>query len=133
MGNLGEIEFLKMRLTAAILLSISLLLSPAAELLKIPALISHFQKHRIESGITIIDFLAEHYDTTHNDSDFPDDKKLPFMSDAAINITAIIPIAFTPVHFQEYVIRSDRNHYSFLPLINGTGIFRPPRDMQYLS
>ena len=82
----GGIVFAKplsrMRITLAItLIAIHLLgNTEAAQLLKLPTLISHYFQHRqLDPSVTFIDFLAMHYvgdDGTSADDDI--DKQLPY-------------------------------------------------------
>lgn len=51
------------------------------EILKIPVLVEHFQKHKAEnSEMSVLDFLKLHYLATDFDDDAAEDKELPFMS-----------------------------------------------------
>ena len=52
--------------------------TPVGQLLKIPGLIEHLIKHQKQEGVSLIDFLEDHYITDHNDADLPEDEKLPF-------------------------------------------------------
>ncbi|HET9744643.1 MAG TPA: hypothetical protein VFP97_02955, partial [Chitinophagaceae bacterium] len=52
--------------------------TPIGQLFKLPLLIEHFIKHQKRNGVSLIDFLEEHYSSGHNDADLPEDEQLPF-------------------------------------------------------
>lgn len=69
-----------LRRWAAILL-LFLFSSAATELgqfLKLPFLVQHFYQHRQAEGLSLAEFLAEHYNSHHSDEDLQDDMQLPF-------------------------------------------------------
>lgn len=69
-----------MRILVTILLLILVTLTQTylGELLKLPALIEHFYKHKKQDGVSLMEFLKGHYTSKHNDADQPEDERLPF-------------------------------------------------------
>ena len=66
--------------------------TPVGQLFKLPALIEHFIKHQKENGVSLVDFIQDHYASDHNDSDLPDDERLPFKNMTFYTIGyAIVP------------------------------------------
>ena len=60
------------------LLLITITQTPLGELVKLPVLIEHFNKHQKNEGISLLKFLGDHYSKEHDDSDQAEDKQLPF-------------------------------------------------------
>lgn len=52
--------------------------SPLGQLLKLPVLIEHFQKHKKQDKVSFLKFLNDHYSKEHRDADQPEDEQLPF-------------------------------------------------------
>ncbi len=48
------------------------------QLFKLPLLIEHYIKHQKQNGVSLLDFLAEHYASNHRDADLHEDEQLPF-------------------------------------------------------
>ena len=103
--------------------------TPLGQFLKLPFLIEHYIKHGSKKEISVFTFLFDHYLTNHNDSDFPEDQKLPFKTNTFLNLGyAIIPSIYqqqvsTFVVKQRQFIRSDTNSRQIFL----SGIFHPPR------
>jgi hypothetical protein len=103
--------------------------TPVGQLMKIPLLVQHFNKHQQRADVSLLDFLVEHYMGDHHDSDRAEDEQLPFKTltiqsismalvptilrnDAGVDVTA-------PVNFP---LRDD-----FIPQQHLERIFHPPR------
>ena len=70
-----------MRSIASILLVLlTVTQTPLGQLLKLPVLMEHFNKHQENEGVSFLEFLNEHYSKEHNDADHSEDEKLPFKS-----------------------------------------------------
>lgn len=69
-----------MRCLATILPLVLLILTqtPLGQLMKLPVLIEHFYKHKLHDGVSLLDFLSDHYTSEHYDADQPEDEQLPF-------------------------------------------------------
>lgn len=99
------------------------------ELSKIPALISHYQKHKkLDKNFSFISFLAEHYQQRDNEHSNPEHCKLPFFHHDAPNLVFVLnntfelsffllPIKCTPQF--KFVF-----NYIFSPAIS---FFQPPQ------
>ena len=71
--------------------------TPLGQLLKLPLLVEHFIKHQQEENASIIDFLAEHYTTAHDDNDAAEDEQLPFKTATFYNLgSALISPSGSP-------------------------------------
>jgi hypothetical protein len=103
--------------------------TPVAQLLKLPHLIAHFNKHQQKDGYSLLGFFEVHYSITHNDADRNEDDKLPFKD---IN-TYSIGFAIVPVYSRTILsINVDQVQKTILPeafiLQQDAGsIFHPPR------
>jgi hypothetical protein len=68
-----------MKTTAFILLTVLLTTqTPFGQVFKLPLLIEHFHKHQKQEGLSLLQFLKDHYSHGHHDSDWPEDQELPF-------------------------------------------------------
>ena len=123
-------RFLAISFLAVYLLSATEL----SQLLKMPALISHFEEHKaLNSSLSLADFLCMHY-TGHdlNDNDDDRDRQLPFKSH---DNSLAIDLQTVPQHPQSFT-------FSTLPAVTNTatdymrldlqssylsGIWQPPR------
>ena len=66
--------------------------TPAGQLFKLPNLVEHFVKHKKQSGISFMDFLQDHYSSSHKDGDLPEDEQLPFKNITSCTMGyAIVP------------------------------------------
>ena len=52
--------------------------TPLGQLVKLPVLIEHFSKHKKQDGVSLLQFLTDHYSAKHNDADRSEDEQLPF-------------------------------------------------------
>ncbi len=103
--------------------------TPAGQVFKIPLLIEHLMKHQEENGISLVDFLKEHYNPGHHDADLPEDEQLPFKSMIHYNIGyAIIPglIKSTQVIFLQ-LKKNTPPYTGDVPQQHLVRIFHPPR------
>ena len=76
-------KFMALMRTVAAIFFLLLLVSiqtPIGQLFKLSLLIEHFVKHQKADGISLINFLEDHYTADHNDADLPEDEELPFKS-----------------------------------------------------
>ena len=66
--------------------------TPVGQLFKLPLLIEHFIKHQKQNGVSLINFLDDHYFSSHDDADLPEDEQLPFKNITFSSIGyAIVP------------------------------------------
>lgn len=118
--------------TAATIFLLVLVVStqtPVGQLFKLPLLIEHFIKHQKKEGLSLIDFLAEHYTSNHSDADRPEDEQLPFknISFNAVGY-AIIP---TSIKTNTVVTSSEDKKINipetYTPQQHLVRIFHPPK------
>jgi hypothetical protein len=78
--------------TIVLLTLFSFTQTPLGQLLKLPVLIEHFQKHQEQNGDSLLGFLKDHYATEHQDADQSEDQQLPFKTVLLQNIGfAVVP------------------------------------------
>ena len=120
MKNITAILFL------ALLLSVQ---TPVGQLLKIPILIEHFTKHQKQDGVSLIDFLDEHYSSSHNDSDRTEDEQLPFKSNTFNALSfALLPDLFkTMVFLPLLTLKKITFPATYIAQQHLGSIFHPPR------
>ena len=103
--------------------------TPAGQFLKLPLLIEHFIKHQKQNGVSIIAFLNEHYSSSHNDDDKPEDEQLPFKNITSYAIGyAIVPgvikaNTMPPLPCNKKVVFPE----TYAPQQHLARIFHPPR------
>jgi len=117
---------------AATIFLLALLVSiqtPLGQLLKLPLLVEHFIKHQKQDGVSLIDFLEDHYLSDHNDADLPEDEQLPFKNITfnSIGYAIVIPVIqaniFAPLPAKKKMTFPD----IYTPQQHLTSIFHPPR------
>ena len=117
---------------AATIFLLALLVSiqtPFGQLLKLPLLVEHFIKHQEQDGVSLIDFLEDHYLSDHNDADLPEDEQLPFKNITfnSIGYAIVIPVIqaniFAPLPAKKKMTFPD----IYAPQQHLTSIFHPPR------
>ena len=83
---------MKIPVTIFLLALMALVQTPAGQLLKLPLLVEHFMKHQRQDGVSLLDFLNDHYSPGHKDADLPEDEQLPFKSITfSTVICAVVP------------------------------------------
>lgn len=103
--------------------------TPVGQLFKLPLLIEHFIKHQKRNGVSLINFLDDHYSSDHNDADLPEDEQLPFKSITIHAIGyAIVPgiikgNVIVPLPVDKKVIFPE----TYAPQQHLARIFHPPR------
>lgn len=118
---------------SAVLISFLFLLvsiqTPIGQLFKIPLLIEHFRKHQRQDGVSLSDFLKDHYTKEHNDADWPEDEQLPFKTMTCYSIGyAIVPEAVRPSAMTALYAERNISYFElFVPQHHLSGIFHPPR------
>lgn len=120
-----------MKIPATIFLLVLMvsLQTPVGQFLKLPLLIEHFIKHQKQDGVTLIDFLSDHYSPGHKDADLPEDEQLPFKNVTfyaigyAIVPTVIKGIEIIPLPVDKKVIFPE----TYTPQQHLQCIFHPPR------
>ena len=120
---------MKILTTILFLAIISLTQTPLGQILKIPVLIEHFYKHNKQDGISLLEFLDDHYSSDHNDSDQTEDKQLPFKSIILQTVgSAIIPGIIKPDFSLEFMIHAKvKLNDVFTSQQHLCSIFHPPR------
>ncbi len=103
--------------------------TPMGQVFKFPNLIEHFFKHKKQNGVSLLDFLKDHYKANHNDADLPEDQQLPFKDITFQSIViAIVPdtiktAAVTSTPLEEKTSAID----FYTPQQHLGSIFHPPR------
>ncbi len=97
------------------------------EFAKIPRLVNHYYQHsKLCHELNFLDFLAEHYQSSHKDN--PEHEGLPFLSHQSANVVFVLneikiqlfeTIAFAPKFFTFSVVK-------FIS-ISGKSLFQPPK------
>ena len=117
---------------AAIIFLLVLMVSietPFGQLFRLPILIEHYIKHQKQNGVSLIDFLVDHYSPDHNDADLPEDEQLPFKNITLSNIGyAIVTLViqtnvFAPLPAAEKITFPG----NYIPQQHMSSIFHPPR------
>lgn len=120
---------------AILLMSIYLLgTTEAYQALKLPLLVEHYIKHKHENPhLTLVGFLKVHYsDKTVFDSDYQQDKRLPFKTQENTSIFSAVNDIPRPMVINvesplsalaDYVLLDTRVDFSTFP----HSIFQPPR------
>lgn len=103
--------------------------TPAGQLLKLPALVTHYMKHQKLEGISFFVFLEDHYVLKHQDADQPEDEQLPFKAAITYTIGYAIVTAtvHTPVVIPLAAIKKGSYANTDIPRMFPGGIFHPPR------
>ena len=103
----------------------------AAQLFKLPLLISHYQKHKAAGRTkTFWGFIQEHYTGGHEkDSDSQEDQQLPFKT--ATSIEFQVNYLLTPFVYQETLLPIFIPAYNIFHPVSGLSnynceIFHPP-------
>ena len=71
---------MRIAVTICLLILLVSIQTPVGQLFKFPMLVEHFVKHQNKDGVSLQDFLEDHYNKNHNDADLPEDEQLPFKS-----------------------------------------------------
>lgn len=115
--------------TVILLLLLVSIQTPVGQLFKLPLLVEHFIKHQEQEGASFIGFLDEHYLSSHEDADRPEDEQLPFKSLAYYSIgSAIVPeLGKANAFVQRPLEKKPVITESYTPQQHMSGIFHPPR------
>ena len=103
--------------------------TPVGQLFKLPLLIEHYKKHQKQEGVSLIDFLKDHYALDHNDADLPEDEQLPFKNITfnSIGYAIVAPVIHTsiiaPSPAEQKIIFPD----TYTAQQHVARIFHPPR------
>lgn len=98
-------------------------------------LIEHYIKHQKQDGVSLIDFLEDHYASNHKDADLPEDEQLPFKNTTFYNIgyAIVTPIVQTnvlaPLTTEKKVVLPD----TYTPQQHLGSIFHPPRENHFAA
>lgn len=103
--------------------------TPLGQLLKLPVLIEHFNKHRNQDGISFFEFLNYHYSTDHNDADESEDQELPFKTMDLQNFGfAIVPAILKQEFSLSFEVTAKvMLNDAYTPQQHLCSIFHPPR------
>lgn len=116
-------------ITILLLALLALTQTPLGQLVKLPVLIEHFYKHRRYDGVSLSEFLNNHYASEHNDGDQSEDERLPFKT----IVFHPVDVAVVPrILRTEMSICSETQAKSIFPDIytpqqHLCNIFHPPR------
>jgi hypothetical protein len=103
--------------------------TPFGQLLKLPLLVEHYIKHQKQDGVSLINFLEDHYVSDHQDADLPEDEQLPFKNIMlySIGYAILTPVVqanvVAPLPTEKKVVFPD----TYNPQQHLAGIFHPPR------
>ena len=103
--------------------------TPFGQLFKLPLLVEHYLKHQKQDGISLINFLEDHYVSDHWDADLPEDEQLPFKNTMlySIGYAILAPIVqanvLAPLLTEKKVVFPD----TYNPQQHLASIFHPPR------
>ena len=115
--------------TILLLVLLTLTQTPLGQLIKLPVLIEHYHKHKLQDGVSLLGFLKDHYTSEHNDADQPEDERLPFKTMLLQHIDfAVVPAVVKPdfaVCFENPAKLLFRDIYT--PQQHLCNIFHPPR------
>lgn len=119
-----------MKTVAYILLAIFLSAqTPLGQVFKLPVLIEHFSWHQKQDGVSLWEFLIDHYSQKHHDADWPEDEQLPFKTIVLCSIGfAILPaLPKQNFVFKFYTPRNELLNDVHKPQQHLCSIFHPPR------
>ena len=120
-----------MKVAAAILFWVLLVAvqTPAGQFFKLPFLVCHYMKHQLTNGVSVIDFLEDHYATGDQYANLPEDEQLPFKSIVLFNIGfAILPDAIRQNTSAFFLVRKKMiPSVLYNPQQHLNNIFHPPR------
>jgi hypothetical protein len=118
--------------TAVAIFLLALLASvqtPVGQLFKLPLLVEHFIKHKKQEGVSMLAFLQDHYSSSHDDADRPEDETLPFKNILLYSIgVALVPAAVsTQLHVALFSQQPIIFPLAYTPQQHLASIFHPPR------
>src|SRR5688572_19375909 len=121
-----------MRVTVTIFLLVLLTVTqtPMGQLLKLPVLVEHFNKHMKQDGVSLLEFFNGHYSSEHHDDDDQqEDEKLPFKTVVLQNMGyAIVPTIIETNFFFNFDIPTKvMLNDVYTPQQHLCSIFHPPR------
>lgn len=100
----------------------------SSELLKVPALITHYHQHIIEENISFLDFLQEHYQEATSDQEH---HELPFKD---CSHHQHLTYYYSPIHFHLptvplSVTSTPKSTFFSIakPITRSIGVWQPPR------
>ena len=101
------------------------------ELSKLPLLIKHYKKHRMENGsLTLIDFLKIHYaKETQSDNDDTEDSRLPFKTIFDNHLSQLyLPVSVAPLASNDlsYISQTYTKYADWKPSDFIFAVFHPP-------
>ena len=110
----------------AILVSVQ---TPVGQLFKIPTLIEHLLKHQKQDGVSLINFLKDHYTSNHNDGDLPEDEQLPFKGVTFYGIVYAEVPCIVNANVPAGLLSDKKVIFpgTYTPQLHLTSIFHPPR------
>ena len=115
--------------TILLLVLLTFTQTPLGQLIKLPILIEHYYKHKLHDGVSLLEFLNDHYASKHYDADQPEDERLPFKTMILQHTDlAVVPAAVKPdfaVCFEIQAKLMFRDTYT--PQQHLCNIFHPPR------
>jgi hypothetical protein len=119
----------KQAATIFLLVLIASIQTPFGQLFKLPLLIEHYIKHQKQDGVSLLDFLEDHYASNHKDADSSEDEQLPFKNTTFQNMgyAIVTPIVKANVVVslpaEKRIVLPD----SDIPQQHSGSIFHPPR------
>lgn len=103
--------------------------TPLGQLLKLPVLVEHYLKHQKQGGVSLLDFLKEHYASNHNDADLPEDEQLPFKNVTFNSIDYAIVAPTIQANVVPFMFPDKKTIFphTYSPQLHLASIFHPPR------
>ena len=120
---------MKSAVTIFLLVLLVSIQTPVGQLFKLPLLIEHYKKHQKQEGVSLFDFLKDHYTSDHSDADLPEDEQLPFKNITfnSMGYAIIAPVIQTsiiaPLPAEQKIIFPD----TYTAQQHLVSIFHPPR------
>ena len=102
--------------------------TPANQLLRLPLLIEHYHRHNSAEGMSLLDFLKQHYAKDHKDADQSEDEQLPFKGASSLEINyALVPMPITiPRQFRSEPAKKSSRPFHLITR-QQDAVFHPPK------
>ena len=97
--------------------------------MKLPVLIEHFCKHKLHDGVSLLEFLNDHYTSEHNDADQQEDERLPFKTTILQQVdVAVVPgVVKTDFSASFETLTESMLPDFYTPQQHLCSVFHPPR------
>ena len=100
---------------------------------RLPFAVQHYLGHRQEKeSLSLLDFLAEHYNNSHNDEDWASDSQLPFKSYNS-EMLSLVYVPAAPADASLQPVQTSQKPFTLFvkkePCRRSFSIFHPPQAM----